>query len=165
MLKHAFVALMLASSVTPAFASPELAEAWGVKASSLYGETVALLDAAKAGETPALTDDYVSELERFAVTAHRLGTWNDTVKGAGDFGCIFRGMSEEAELQLSTIETAVAASERAPALKRLVAMFDDAQIISAAAAHAARNGKSARTDDGPRACPANPAMMDHLSRY
>lgn len=164
MLKQCVVALALISAAPVAAASPELAEAWGVKASKLYSDTVELLDAAKRGDAPALTPEYVSDLERFSLTATRLGSWNDTAKGAADFGCIFRGMAQETELQLIEIEDAEDAGERAPALQRLVRMLDDAQMIASAAAYSARHGKSAQTDQGPRACPANPAMIETLKR-
>lgn len=153
--------LLLCASLSPvALASPDLAETWGAKASDLYGSTLVMLD---TGTSSDLADDYIIGVERFAVTATRLGTWNDNSHGPADFGCIFRGMAEEAELQLDALETATSATDREAALKRLIGMFDDAQAISAAAAHAARYGAATiATDGAPTMCAANPAFKDRL---
>ena len=160
MLKH-LISLLLCASMTPvALASPDLAETWGAKAGDLYSSTLVMLDADNGND---LTDDYIVGVERFAVTATRLGTWNDDSHGPADFGCIFRGMAEEAELQLGALETAHSPTDREAALKRLIGMFDDAQAISAAAAHAARYGVALPvTDSAPKMCAANPAFKDRL---
>ncbi|MEZ5998596.1 MAG: hypothetical protein R3B98_07880 [Hyphomonas sp.] len=168
MLKRLFAPVLLAAlAALPAAASPELAEIWGAKAAALYSETTDLLDTARTGERPALDDGYLIDLERFAMTATRLGSWNDEVSGAKDLGCIFRGMAEEAEVQLNALEGAGSATASEAALKRLVTLFDDAQEISVAAAWAARHGGALpNANDGvPAACPANPAMASRISAY
>ncbi|MCA8902617.1 MAG: hypothetical protein KDA53_15360 [Hyphomonas sp.] len=167
MLKRLLAPLALAALALPASASPELAELWGVKAAGLYSDTVVLLDEARTGAAPALEDGYIIDLERFAVTATRLGSWNDQVSGAKDLGCIFRGMAEEAEIQLGALEGARSVRDRESALRRLVTLFDDAQDISAAAAWAARHGGQLpnANDGAPAACPANPAMASRISAY
>lgn len=160
MLKHLISLLLFASMAPVALASPDLAETWGAKAGDLYSSTLVMLD---AGKSNGLTDDYIVGVERFALTATRLGTWNDDSHGPADFGCIFRGMAEDAEHQLDALETTSSATDREAALKRLIGMFDDAQAISAAAAHAARYGAAIPAADGaPTMCAANPAFKDKL---
>ena len=119
MLKRLIVPIALAALALPAAASPELAESWGARAAALYTESVGYLDTARTGEAPALPDHYLIDLERFSATATRLGTWNDQVSGAKDLGCIFRGMAEEAEVQLTALEAAKSADASETALKRL----------------------------------------------
>ncbi|MEZ5947223.1 MAG: hypothetical protein R3C13_14785 [Hyphomonas sp.] len=167
MMKRLFVPILLSALAFPATASPELAESWGAEAAALYSETTGLLDTARMGERPALEDAYLIDLERFAMTATRLGSWNDEVSGAKDLGCIFRGMAEEAEVQLTALEGAETVRASETALKRLVTLFDDAQEISVAAAWAARHGGALpKADDGiPAACPANPAMASRITSY
>ncbi|MEZ5955397.1 MAG: hypothetical protein R3C13_13960 [Hyphomonas sp.] len=167
MLKRLIVPIALAALALPAAASPELAESWGARAAALYTESVGYLDTARTGEAPTLPDHYLIDLERFSATATRLGTWNDQVSGAKDLGCIFRGMAEEAEVQLTALEAAKSADASETALKRLVTLFDDAQEISVAAAWAARHdGQMPDGSDGvPAACPANPAMAGRITSY
>ena len=92
----------------------------------------------------------------------KLGTWSDTQAGAADFGCIFRGMAEEADKQLFELEIARTPKAKRAALSRLIAMFDDAQSIAAAASHAAR--RLAKEQGGSQvatapSCAANPADL------
>lgn len=125
--------------VLPASADADLAEAWGARAAELHADTLALRS---SGTMPA---DYVVALSRFAVTAGRLGHWMEQA-GEGDLGCIFRGMAEEAEIQLYAMEQP---SERAQAVERLTVLFDDAQFMSAAAASAARRAGTAPAASAP----------------
>ncbi len=163
MLKRLIPALLGLALAQTAAASPELAEVWGTKAGDLHAQSAVLRDANDAH----LPQNYVRELERFAITATRLGTWNDEQGGAADLGCIFRGMAEEAELQLMALEDAKGPAARDVAFNRLVSMFDDAQVISKAAVLAAR-GESAQTpartadDSIPQPCPANSAVLEAL---
>lgn len=145
-----------------AHASPELAEQFGVKAGGLYQETVAFADQMRMGGNADLSEAYVEELAIFAGTALKLGSWSDAHAGASDFGCIFRGMAEEADVQLTELEEATSTSQKSAALSRLIAMFDDAQSIAAAAAHAARRAETEKGGNRIAAapsCAANPADL------
>lgn len=147
-----------------AAASPELAEEWGVKAGTLYNQSVELIQTLNRDGEITLGDNYITDLERFALTATRLGSWNDERTGARDLGCIFRGMAEEAERQLDVLETPEADGAQAAALRRLVTMFDDAQTIAAAAASAARAGITETPANASEySCPANRAFLEQFS--
>jgi hypothetical protein len=154
--------LLILLVVGKASATPELAESWGREARRLHTETSAQLGAETRGAPAPLRKAYFAEVARFAVTAARLGSWNDAAGGPADFGCIFRGMAEEAELQSAVLETATGASPRLAALQRLTSLFDDAAEIADAAAAAVR--QKIADDSIPLPCPANPAAMQALLR-
>lgn len=157
MLKRLIVvssALMLATSAN---ASPEAAEDWGTQASALYRTTATLLEAVSGGQETELSGEYTRDLARFSATAGRLAIWVDTSGGAKDFGCIYRGMAEEAELQLYALEEASERVAAKSALTRIATMLDDAQSIAVASAHAARNGTSAAPSGH---CPASELKLD-----
>ena len=155
-----FIAAMTLSTLAlaaPAYASPETAEDWGAQASDLYGTTTTLLQALNSPQNSDLEDEYVDGLARFAIIAGRLAVWVDTSGGAKDFGCIYRGMAEEAELQLDALETASTKADAKAALTRIATMLDDAQTIAVASAHAARTG----TNTAPAGhCPASTIPLD-----
>lgn len=161
-MKRLMIALSLV--IAPAAnASPELAEQFGVKAKGLYNQTVEVTNALHKGGDTELSAAYVDELMVFAGTALKLGSWSDSQAGASDFGCIFRGMAEEADVQLSQLEEAESAKAKREALARLVAMFDDAQSIAAAASHAARRIETEKGGSyiaAAPSCPANPADLE-----
>jgi hypothetical protein len=143
-------------------ASPELADEFGIKARILYEDTVTFANQLRNGGQPELTATYIDELSVFAGTALKLGSWSDAQSGASDFGCIFRGMAEEADVQLMELESATSLSETSAALSRLIAMFDDAQSIAAAAAHAVRRSEQEKGGNRIAAapsCAANPADL------
>ena len=145
-----------------AHASPELADQFGVKASGLYADTVSLANQMKTGAEAELSEAYIDELSVFAGTALKLGSWSDAQAGAADFGCIFRGMAEEADVQLIELEEAASSAQKSAALSRLIAMFDDAQSIAAAASHAARRFEKEKGGNRVAAapsCAANPADL------
>lgn len=148
------ITLTLAS---PAQASPETAEDWGIKASALYRATADLLSAVKDNRKIDLPSDYTADLARFSVIAGRLAVWVDTSGGAKDFGCIYRGMAEEAEVQLDALEMAVTQAQATAALTRLASLLDDAQSIAVATVHAARTGTSAAPSGH---CPASTLALD-----
>ena len=154
----------LSMAIAPmANASPELAEQFGVKAQGLYIETVEVSGVLLNDTSAELSDDYINELAVFAGTALKLGQWSDSQAGASDFGCIFRGMAEEADKQLFELEIARTPAAKRDALKRLIAMFDDAQSIAAAASHAARRMEKETGDSFVAAapsCAANPADLE-----
>lgn len=148
-----------------ASASPELAEQFGVKAGGLYQVTVSYANQLRTGGDAELSDAYAEELAVFAGTALKLGSWSDAHAGASDFGCIFRGMAEEADVQLTELEEATSTAQKSAALSRLIAMFDDAQSIAAAAAHAARrSGQEKGGNDiaAASSCAVNPADLQAL---
>ena len=155
--------LSLASTLLSfrAYATPETAEDWGLKAGQLYTETVALIGTLHAGKSTDLETEYVNGLAGFSVIAGRLAIWADTYGGASDFGCIYRGMAEEGERQLEALETASSSQDALSALERISTMLDDAQAIAAASAHAARTGDSSNGASAGH-CPAN---ITELNQY
>jgi len=160
-MKRLFACLILGAAPLSANASPELTETWGARAALLYEDTTALLSLARAGKEAPLDAAYIDETITFASTAMQLGSWIDTTDSAKDFGCIFRGMAEEADVQLTEVEEAVTKADRVAALSRLTVMFDDAQTIAAAAAHAARSGAPVKGAEV-ASCAANGAVLDGL---
>lgn len=149
-----FATLLLAQM---AHATPETAEHWGERAESLHVSTLAMLHDVKAGKPTDLSATYVDELTRFAITAGRLAVWVDETGGAEDFGCIYRGMAEEAELQLYALEAASTDAAAATALTRIAGMLDDAQMIAIASANAARTRPASGVPGGH--CPVSTAAL------
>lgn len=136
-------------------ASPQLAQDWGGKAASLHAETTALITEIDSGLHPEIDLTYLIEIERFAATAGRLGSWIDTSEGPADLGCIFRGMAAEGERQINTLDTANDLSDRRTALRRLATMFADAEMIAVATSR-----QRLRTSEtAAHTCPADPAMV------
>ena len=156
-LSLAVLVLSTGFALGPAHASPETAEHWGAQAQKLYKATAQLLSDLNTGRTDGLEEDYLDGLADFSVTAGRLAVWVDTSGGAKDFGCIYRGMAEEAELQLDALETASDKTEAHTALTRIATMLDDAQSIAVASAHAARSGTSTAPTGH---CPASAIPLD-----
>ena len=138
-------------------ASPETAEDWGARASVLYGMTAKFLNTSAPVGNSQLEAEYLEGLTQFAIIAGRLAVWVDTSGGAKDFGCIYRGMAEEAELQLESLETASTQADATAALTRIATMLDDAQSIAVASAHAARTGTSTLETSY---CPASAIPLD-----
>ncbi len=155
----AMLSLPLALLPPLALASPELAEEWGSRAASLYDETEDMLATSRAGYISNTSDAFVEKLASFSVTASRLGSWIDRGEGPSDYGCIFRGMAEEAELQLVILEDTSDFTARHQALKRLATLLDDAQSIAVASAYSVRTGSNAATN-APASCLANLASID-----
>lgn len=160
MMKRILIPFTFTLLAGPAAASPELAEIWGAKAATLSAQSADLLIAAQHGRLPALDEDYVIELERFALNATRLGSWNDVSGGPAALGCTFRSLGAEAESQLEALEAAHTAHSSETALLHLMTLFDDAQDLSSAAAWAARHRstgpEAASVTNGPAACPGAP---------
>jgi len=138
---------------TPASASPDLSEEWGQVASTLYEQTVETMRGAP------LPDGYEADTARFAATAARLADWAEASGAAADFDCIFRGMTEEADVQLDALGTH--ADGEAP-LQRLAILFSDAEAIAAAAVHASRRPGTAGPGQAPT-CPASPSTAQYLT--
>ncbi|MCI4645746.1 MAG: hypothetical protein MRY64_13280 [Hyphomonadaceae bacterium] len=149
MLKLFFAALCLAALAPAALADEILAREWGAEAGHLYEETAEVLNGA------ALPARYEDELVRFAVTADRLGNWIDATDRPHDLGCIFRGMADEAEVQLHMLHLPGA---RQRALRRLATLFHDAESLALAAAYS--DGQShIASEDEPASCPVNPEAV------
>jgi hypothetical protein len=164
MLKHVFTAALLAISAGTASASPELAELWGAKAARLASDSTPLLDTARQGRQPALDEDYVIEVERFAFNATRLGLWTEQAGVPSAIGCSFYSLGEEAERQLETLETARTARASAAALDQLMGLFADARTLSNAAAWSARHAGDRPIPLGtPVSCPEQPASIDLIA--
>lgn len=158
MMKRILLALTACGFAATAHATPETAEDWGARASALYGETTSLLTDVKTGQNTQLSADYTDALANFSIIAGRLAIWVDETGGARDFGCIYRGMAEEAEIQLDALETAKSNETAEAALTRIATMLDDAQSIAVASAHAARNGNTNAAPTGH--CPASAISLD-----
>lgn len=126
-------------------ASPELAARWGEDASALQTTVKSHIRSVEAGigGRGEVDQRFSNQVIRFALDAEKLSRWIDQTPETADLGCIFRGMSEEADLQLEKLETASTLGETANALERLEKLFDDAKAISAAASTAPHGKHSA----------------------
>lgn len=142
-------AACLAGLTLPAQASPELALDFGNEAAMLYTETAHALAGAP------LPERFEDDLVQFSVTAGRLAAWVDRSGRPSDLGCIFRGMSEEAAGQLDAMTQSGA---RAASLRRLAALFHDAQMISLAARYAKPSETQGQADTALASCPADPSL-------
>lgn len=164
MLKHICIAAALMLAAGSASASPELAELWGAKATALAGDSAPMLDTARQGRMPTLDEDYVIELERFALNATRLGDWTQQSGIPAAIGCSFRNVAEDAEIGLEALEYARSARDSAEALDGLISLFADARNLSAAAAWSARHATGHPAAVGaPVACPQKPVRIDRIA--
>lgn len=134
-------------------ASPELAKTWGTQALTLENETVALRTALDRGAVYAPSDAYILNVSRFGRTSKALANWNDSAGGPHDLGCILRGMSTEAEDQTLGLIDAENDLDARAHLKRLEAMFADAQLIARAAAAQSATPTLSANYHGNEACP------------
>lgn len=159
MLKRLSVALACAAAGPLALASPDLAETWGAKAGELQGYTIVLLDTGADDTRDGRRGEYADALGGFAVNAVRLGDWSDEASVAAGFGCIFRSMAEEADLQLTQLQQATGPKQREAALTRLIILFDRAQALSEAAAYAAKDNEATTPGTGTVPCPAAAPQM------
>jgi len=147
-MKHILIGLALGVFASTAHGDPELARAFSGAAAELGEETRGAI------EGRALPADYGDELARFSVNAARLARWIDDTGRPSDFGCIFRGMAEEAELQLAVID---ATHGGETALRRLAALFHDAESVGLAASLSQPGERGRASGAGPDTCAANPA--------
>jgi hypothetical protein len=144
------ILLVCALHLCPTFAGAEtqLATDWSRAASMLSAEVHLALDGDPL--SPAAEHD----LARFAVNAERLANEMSAKAGAEDLGCIFRGMAEEADLQLRLLHMP---GQRQQALRRLATLLHDAEAIGLAASHLSGRQAVLDTHSGdPASCPANP---------
>lgn len=149
-MKRLLTVLALIGFANGASASPDLARDWGLAASDLYVDTVHALE---GGELPATYED---GLIRFSVTAARLSNWIEKTGGPSDLGCIFRGMSEEAETQLFGIASD---TTKGAALRRLATLFFDAEKMALAAIQASATHDIHPRPQAPISCIGNPQSM------
>lgn len=88
---------------------------------------------AKAGLKPlGLEPALVGDLQRFGLAASRLSLEIDQRGGPTDLRCIFRGMAEETDAQLTLASSATTGTSQAVALSRLSHMLKDAVEIAPA---------------------------------
>ena len=158
MLKQLICAALLGITASTAAASPETAENWGVQASDLYNTVQELLEQQNVNNFSGLSPDFEDKMIRFASTASQLAIWTDETQASPDLGCIYRGMAEEAEVQLLALEAAGSFAEMETALKRIASMTDDAQAIAVASAHAGRTGQQTAPTGQ---CLGNHELVDH----
>ena len=158
MLKQFICATILGITASTAAASPETAENWGVQASDIYSTVEELLSEQSPASVSILSADFEDKMIRFASTASHLAIWTDETQSSPDLGCIYRGMAEEAELQLLALESAASSADVKAALKRIASMTDDAQAIAVASAHAGRTGEQAAPSGQ---CLGNHQLVDH----
>lgn len=164
MLKQICIASALALMAGSASASPELAELWGAKAATLAGDSASLLDTARQGRMPALDEDYVIEVERFAYNATRLGDWTAQAGVPPAIGCSFRSLAKDTEIEIVALEGARSARASAKALDGLMTLFADARALSTAAAWSARHTSGHPvTLSTPAPCPERPARLDRVA--
>lgn len=90
-----------------------------------------------AAQHPAATvepldfdDPFLADMEAFAVAAIRLSRTIDETDGPADLGCIFRGMSEDAEARLAAIDEASTGAERSRAYINIANLMRDAVQIA-----------------------------------
>ncbi len=153
-MKRLIVVFALFAAPLGALASPQLASDWGKHAASLHAETTDLISAIDTGAHPDVTLSYLIDIKRFSSTATRLGLWIDASEGAQDLGCIFRGMADEGELQLEALDTSVDLIKSREALRRLAAMFADAELIALSSTRRSAMPRSA-TNAQDQSCPAS----------
>src|SRR5262245_25858353 len=115
-------------------------------ASRLLVQFHAARDAAEARpilKPTALSPVLVADLQRFGLSASRLSLEIDQRGGPTDLRCIFRGMAEETDKQLTAASAASNGREQAEALGRLSHMLSDAVEIAPAADAPAGQTKTA----------------------
>lgn len=155
--------LFLAVLPLSAHANSDLARQWGQEASRLSVETANFIYALDVGETAEISDSFALDVYRFGRTSADLAKWIDTANGPNDLGCIFRGMASESEDQLIALDSKRDVLQRRESLRRLAAMFADAEMIAIAAQRRSpTTGRVATTLKS--ACAADPkAVMFKLN--
>ena len=138
MLKHALLAITVAASPLSAAASTHLTEQWGERATNLHDQTMSLLYEIDAGLVPNLSDDYLIEIERFALTADRLGNWVQASGKSAEYVCLFRHLSQTGISQLDILDAGASQLETQRALTELALMFAHAERLASASSRASR---------------------------
>lgn len=140
-----------ALAALPALANPTLARSWSDEAKVLEARINTLPD----GNLP---EDLKSDIQRFGRIAGRLADSGSAENPLPhDLGCIFRGMKEETDLQLSHLKPDAAPDEVSAARVRLTKMFDDAVDVGQSAALALEAGEvlDVAASDEPGQCKAS----------
>jgi hypothetical protein len=144
-MKRALLALSLLI-VAPAHARTGDLPGWiASEGKRLDGEVAKARAAAAIHPTlkpPALNPALTPDLERFGLEASRLSVEIDKAAGAVDLRCIFRGVAEEADTQLTALGAAKTGLEQSAALARLDHMLKDAAQIAPVAGRLLAGDKS-----------------------
>ncbi len=136
-----------------AHANPDLARSWSEEANLLEAQ---INTSPEGGLSPELK----ASIARFGRIAGRLAESGSAENPLPhDLGCIFRGMEEETDLQLSHLTPDASAEAISAARVRLAKMFDDAVDVGQSAALALEAGvaldQSVQAGDEPGQCPAD----------
>ena len=156
-----YSAALVVFATTAAFADT-LPQQLKAEASRLLVQVNAARDAAQAKpvlKPIPLAPALVGDLQRFGLSASRLSLEIDKRGGPTDLRCIFRGMAEETDKQLTAASAATNGRDQAVALGRLSHMLSDAvEIAPAVDAQIAQT----KTAAGPKPAAANscPAVRD-----
>lgn len=97
-----------------------------------------------------------SDLQRFSLAASRLSVEIDQRGGPTDLRCIFRGMAEETDKQLTAADKAATGADQAQALARLTHMLEDAvEIAPAVGGLSPAKSRATKSGAGSTECPAS----------
>ena len=136
-IQSALFAIAALMSTSPAMADAHDARVFGVTAAELLKtaqEAQSLAQNYPSLDAPELSNQFITELQRFGISAARLSREIKDINGPADFQCIFKGMAKETGDQLSAISIAETGADQADALKRIITMLDDAIMVSEATA-------------------------------
>lgn len=143
--------------LAPAAFADGLSKQVGAEAARLLTQVNAMRDAAQAKpmlKPAALAPALVADLQRFGLSASRLSLEINQRGGPVDLRCIFRGMAEETDKQLTAASAAANGAEQASALSRLSYMLSDAvEIAPAADAPAQTKTAAKQTSAAVNSCP------------
>ncbi len=148
MMKHVFAALAICALPFSASASSHLAEEWGHRATDLYDRTAIMLHQIDHGVMPEVTEDYLIELERFSLTAGRLGDWIQTSGKSAEYACLYRSLAQTGVSQLDVLDAGSTPIEMRSALSELALMFADAERVAIASSRPAAISVSSRLHTG-----------------
>ena len=132
MLKRLFAALVLFAAPLAAHASPQLALEWGDKAAELHADTVDYIAAIDAGYEPVISAAYISELERFAVTAQRLSTWLAASENGIELACLMADIAEESANEIIVLLSTRDTRTQSDALHHLADILQQADYVARA---------------------------------
>ena len=107
-----------------------------------------------AAQAPDPDDDLIYAIEQFSADALRLSRFIDASGGSADLGCIFRGMSADAEARLNALIDAERASEQARVWRAIALLMEDAAVIAPDADAETDAGAEETANAPPLACPA-----------
>ena len=134
MKRFALLFVLALGTALPASADT-LADQVRAEAARLLAQVNVASNAAKArpAERPQPVAPVLSaDLQRFGLATSRLSVEIDQRGGPTDLRCIFRGMSEEADKQLTAAAVAKTGADQAQAYTRLTHMLKDAVDIAPA---------------------------------